>query len=983
MTSFFGDPNDAGRTEWRGRPLFRPLSKSITEIDERAVSNRFFTVSAFAPSDRGSMTRSQATFRLWFVLVIDDVGDGLGAKVPWSKLQGHSEPTYVMETSPGNFQVGYVLSEPVEDRATADAALDAMIYQGLGLESDPGMISVTRNVRLQGYNGKAKYRADDMGLGFTLPLSEAPRVRLVHWRPEVCYALDEIVDGFGLDLEKARVGAGAGAGNMGRPGMAVEDDPWVEVWHRAGFVKGGVVDKGHGGSWLEVTCPQVAEHTGGVDDGSAYAIGGGMRCHHGHCETLNWPQVRDMFLRGEHGEDARRAAIDAYAVELLGGGGDGGREGLVALENEIERLKDEPLERPKMVIADRGDGGGSGDGGGGLAGAGGEGGVAGIVVDVPQAFSFETLLKRASEFKHPTGDSAAIAEAHREIQAFLRDVAMSGFGPGRLTKSEDKAVIDELADKLGDGFGSRQLASDLKAAREKIQNELERAQREQHRAELLAETEALAAAGEVGAWKPRAVVQDTDLFKDNSGDPDNPTYLLTANNTKVILDAMRVSVWFDLMVKTERFDNIPEGTSAMEVLNHIHDNCMLNELNKGKVSLGQVREKVRAIGARNARHPFEEYLKQLPAWDGDDRMPKLFNAIKVPSGDDAEIKRRNLILERWLFSIIGAALFLYKGVPGAQPRLVLALSGGQHIGKTTWAAKLFRGIFPGSDQCYMGGSRFGTDKDSIEKLIKHLVCELGELETSTGKTGELKQFLSADVDEYRRPYDAEVSTFYRRSVYLGTVNPDGNGFLPDQTGNSRFGVVNVSKVDLNAIDDLLEGEGVHQLWSEIQTKCLEAWRECHAYVGKVVPGKPYAPWLLTAEEIELIGVGNEAHREVPEIEELLDDVFDWDDEFWRKALDDDDHLLALRFNPMTRAQVVGHLRSYTTGAPRGLSLMLRKRIGCGTPVPTEVKALSGIVHKGRLWPMPPFTANTQRATAEEIAAAVTPPEDSPGSVKPN
>ena len=97
-----------------------------------------------------------------------------------------------------------------------------------------------------------------------------------------------------------------------------------------------------------------------------------------------------------------------------------------------------------MVIADRGDGGGSGAGGGGDAGAGGEGGVVGVEVDVPQAFGFETLLQRASEFKHPTGDSAAIAEAHREIQAFLRDVAMSGFGPGRLTKSEDKAVIDEL-----------------------------------------------------------------------------------------------------------------------------------------------------------------------------------------------------------------------------------------------------------------------------------------------------------------------------------------------------------------------------------------------------------------------------------------------------------------------------------------------------------------------------------------------------------
>ena len=537
-----------------------------------------------------------------------------------------------------------------------------------------------------------------------------------------------------------------------------------------------------------------------------------------------------------------------------------------------------------------------------------------------------------------------------------------------------------MADKLGSGFGSRQLTSDLKAEREKIENERERAQRERHRAELLAETEALAASGEVGAWKPRAVVKDTELFKDNSGDPDNPTYLLTANNTKVILDAMRVSVWFDLMVKTERFDNVPEGTSTMEVLNCVHDNAMLNELNKGKVSLGQVREKVRAIGAQNARHPFEEYLKQAPAWDGVHRMEQLFDAIKVPSGDDAEVARRNLILKRWLFSIIGAALFLYKGVPGAQPRLVLALSGGQHIGKTTWAAKLFRGIFPGSDQCYMGGSRFGTDKDSIEKLIKHLVCELGELETSTGKTGELKQFLSSDVDEYRRPYDAEVSTFYRRSVYLGTVNPDGNGFLPDQTGNSRFGVVNVTKVDLNAIDDLLAGDGVHQLWSEIQTKCLEAWRECHAYLGKVVPGKPYAPWLLTAEEIELIGVGNEAHREVPEIEELLLELFDWDDEEWVKAkqqfIKTGKDGLMLTCNPQTIGQLRELVQKKMGRPPKHLRTWLSRLTGM-----PEAKHTSVMVGEkpdqtqvnGRFWGMPPRVSqeaeeHTAREKVKEHAA---------------
>ena len=362
---------------------------------------------------------------------------------------------------------------------------------------------------------------------------------------------------------------------------------------------------------------------------------------------------------------------------------------------------------------------------------------------------------------------------------------------------------------------------------------------------------------------------------------------------------------------------------------------------------------------------------------------------RCPAATTAEVARRNLILKRWLFSIIGAALFLYKGVPGAQPRLVLALSGGQHIGKTTWAAKLFRGIFPGSDECYMGGSRFGTDKDSIEKLIKHLVCELGELETSTGKTGELKQFLSSDVDEYRRPYDAEVSKFHRRSVYLGTVNPDGNGFLPDQTGNSRFGVVNVTKVDLNAIDALLEGDGVHQLWSEIQTKCLEAWRECHAYLGKVVPGKPYAPWLLTAEEIELIGVGNEAHREYSDSEEVLRELFDFADKNWlaskKKAQQTGEYRLMLtsKDNLMTISQIRTEVQNRMRKPVKGLRAVLQRMTGMPDSFPTTVTKNTGKPEaemteeekeanrvKGRYWGMPPrINEEADKVAAGEVKLA--------------
>ena len=176
--------------------------------------------------DHGYVARTKTSFGCLWAVVIDDLGDGLGGKVPWERVSGKPVPSYVLETSPGNFQVGYVLESVIEDMEVAETLVESMIYDGLGLDDDPGMGNVTRYVRMPcGINGKAKYRTrefvgDDGVLGSeVLGIEHAWRSRLVHWDPERRVSMEDLVTAYRLDLgRRARAGEGVGPGAWRAPG---------------------------------------------------------------------------------------------------------------------------------------------------------------------------------------------------------------------------------------------------------------------------------------------------------------------------------------------------------------------------------------------------------------------------------------------------------------------------------------------------------------------------------------------------------------------------------------------------------------------------------------------------------------------------------------------------------------------------------------------------------------------------------------------
>lgn len=113
------------------------------------------------------------------MVMLDDVG----TKADRDKI--NLTPTYAIETSPGNFQLGYRLTVRVTDMGLIDRLGKAIIRQGL---SDPGAGGLgTRYARLpQCWNSK-----------YNPPF----QCRLTEWNPDLAYSPQELIDGLGLELD--------------------------------------------------------------------------------------------------------------------------------------------------------------------------------------------------------------------------------------------------------------------------------------------------------------------------------------------------------------------------------------------------------------------------------------------------------------------------------------------------------------------------------------------------------------------------------------------------------------------------------------------------------------------------------------------------------------------------------------------------------------------------------------------------------------
>ena len=194
----------------------------------------------------GHVSASSANIEHVLVMVLDDIGTK--SKAP------ELPPTWIMETSPGNFQWGYTFSEQPTKHLFAPAII-AIAAAGY---TDPGAINPVRNFRLPGsINHKNGFES-----------------RLVEFHPEREYTLDEICTSLGVTP------AAPDSGSV--TSVAVDTAPDDIIDWLAG--RGEVLERVNSSGWWGVKCPNSDEHSDDQIGARYLPATRAFACFHGHCQ---------------------------------------------------------------------------------------------------------------------------------------------------------------------------------------------------------------------------------------------------------------------------------------------------------------------------------------------------------------------------------------------------------------------------------------------------------------------------------------------------------------------------------------------------------------------------------------------------------------------------------------------------------------------------------------------------------------------------
>jgi len=207
------------------------------------------------------------------VMVLDDIGTK--SKVP------PLPPTWIMETSPGNFQWGYAFGE---QPGTGDfaAAIKAIAEAGY---TDGGAINPVRNFRIPGSVNLKPGRGN-----FASVLTE--------FHPEREFTLAEVCAALGVTPAEADTAVARS--------IALDDDGTDEVL--AWLAEAGhLTARGNAAGWWGVVCPNAAEHSDGSVEGRYMPLTRSFTCLHEHC--AEWTSPRFLAWVAEQGGPAHLTGL--------------------------------------------------------------------------------------------------------------------------------------------------------------------------------------------------------------------------------------------------------------------------------------------------------------------------------------------------------------------------------------------------------------------------------------------------------------------------------------------------------------------------------------------------------------------------------------------------------------------------------------------------------------------------------------------------
>ena len=213
--------------------------------------------------------RGEASFAAGLALMVDDIGDGKGSKGGFTldEFCARLQPTAVVETSPGNYQLWYFLEEPELDMRKFKSFLVGFVNHVLDKGGDNTIKDVSRYGRMPcGVNnkrhsdGKLKY-ADDGGKPFNVHLKSADYA--------VRYTVEHIAAVFGFEIVMPVVGERT---EIDQKEMKI-DWSWLmdaqKYLNGQGEGSGGQVQENMSGKF-RIRCPWGDEHTNGDPYGAYF-----------------------------------------------------------------------------------------------------------------------------------------------------------------------------------------------------------------------------------------------------------------------------------------------------------------------------------------------------------------------------------------------------------------------------------------------------------------------------------------------------------------------------------------------------------------------------------------------------------------------------------------------------------------------------------------------------------------------------------------
>ena len=323
---------------------------------------------------------------------------------------------------------------------------------------------------------------------------------------------------------------------------------------------------------------------------------------------------------------------------------------------------------------------------------------------------------------------------------------------------------------------------------------------------------------------------------------DSKTIPATIPNVSYLLKGYGITVGYNVIKKELQF-SVPGLVCTPDNADAVAMTQIKSLARLCNISVASIEEVLAAIADRHQFNPVATWIKS-EKWDGIDRLPEFYDTLTVEDDFPKEFKER--LIYRWMISGVAAVI----KPQGFKSRGVLTLQGRQSLGKTSWIAALVPDVALRESVVKLDHHLDAGDKDSKISAVTHWIVEIGELESSFSRNvSRLKGFITSDYDKIRVPYGRTTSNYPRKTVFSATVND--SRFLVDSTGNSRFWVIPVTKIDYQ------HGLDMQQIWAQfaVEYEKGEQW------------------WLTPAEE-QILETYNNNHRVISVIEERVMPILD-------------------------------------------------------------------------------------------------------------